>query len=248
MANRQWLEAVQRQLADSKLPSAYIQRFMEELSDHLEDLKEETMRNENDCAEQLGDPAQVADAAVVAYRKRTFFGRHPIAKFLAFGVSPLPAMLLTLILNAIFLGLLSQFLEYINVDMYLTRFFQKLDPNALKWMAAIFTLVLPTMLLAILYCRWARRSKVNKKWMLISCGIFSFLSLHLVYLVKISEVAGESQLCIGAGFGTQILLHLSFLQLTQMLGPLAVGLWYALRTKKKQPPTDETKEPLQAAA
>ena len=40
MANQPWLDEVRERLARQALPPSYIQRFMEELSDHLEDIKE----------------------------------------------------------------------------------------------------------------------------------------------------------------------------------------------------------------
>ena len=43
MANQPWLDEVRQRLAKHALPPSYVQRFTEELSDHLEDLKEENM-------------------------------------------------------------------------------------------------------------------------------------------------------------------------------------------------------------
>lgn len=243
MATQPWLDKVQRQLAENGLPPIYIRRFMDELADHFEDLKEETMNKETNSLSQLGDPNEIASAATVAYRQRTFFGRHPIVKFLAFGVSPMFTMLLTFSLAFLSLLLCMEFFEYIGIDAYTTSFFKKFDATVLKWVASTITLILPTMLLAILYCRWARRSELSKKWMLIPCGILSFLSLVMIYQVTISEIPGESTLCIGAGIGSSM-LYFSALRYTQMLVPLAVGLWFMRQTPKN---TDK-EEPLRAAA
>jgi hypothetical protein len=57
---------------------------MGELSDHLEDVKEDGM----EAVSRLGDPEQVADDAVTAYKRRSFLGRHPVAAFLVFAISP----------------------------------------------------------------------------------------------------------------------------------------------------------------
>ena len=50
---------------------------------------------EADAISRLGEPEQVAEAAVAAYRRRSFFGRHPILTFplafLVFAVSPVIA-------------------------------------------------------------------------------------------------------------------------------------------------------------
>ena len=58
--------------------------FAEELSDHLQDFKEDAMSTEADMYSQFGEPEQVANAALVAYQQHSFLGRHPTAAFLIF--------------------------------------------------------------------------------------------------------------------------------------------------------------------
>ncbi len=84
MESQPWLDRVRERLAKHVLPPSYVQRFMGELTDHLEDLKEENM--EADAVSRLGEPDQVADTAVAAYRRRPFLGRHCWARVLVFGV------------------------------------------------------------------------------------------------------------------------------------------------------------------
>ncbi len=43
MGEQLWLESVRQRLTKHDLPPSYVQRFTEELGDHLEDLKEEGM-------------------------------------------------------------------------------------------------------------------------------------------------------------------------------------------------------------
>ena len=94
MDSQPWLDRVRERLARQLLPSSYVQRFMEELTDHFQDITEETMRADESVLSRLGEPDQVANAAVTAYRRRSFLGRHPALKFLVFGVSPtIPAEL-----------------------------------------------------------------------------------------------------------------------------------------------------------
>ena len=245
MANRQWLEQLKRQLAEKRLPSTYIQRFMEELSDHFEDLTEDTMRNEEDCVAQLGEPAQVADAAVVAYRQRTVFGRHPVMKYLVFGISPSAAIILAFTLVLWGFMACTELCETLGMGEPLSSFFHSFDASALEWAAAIVTLMLPTMLLAIFYCRWARRSELGKKWIWISCSILAIIAVLPIYQVTMSDIPGESALRVVAGIGTGMIPH-TVLQYTQMLVPLAVGLWYLRRARDPQPTDQE--ESLRAAA
>ena len=74
MANQRWLDEVLSRLAERGLPLSYVQRFAEELSDHLEDFTEENMSTEANMSSRLGKPEEVADAAVTAYRRRGFLG------------------------------------------------------------------------------------------------------------------------------------------------------------------------------
>ena len=90
MANLPWLEEVQKRLYGHGLPPSYVRRFVAELMDHFQDLKEENMGA--DAVSRLGEPEAVAEAAVTAYRRRSFFARHPVLTFplplLVFAVSP----------------------------------------------------------------------------------------------------------------------------------------------------------------
>ena len=105
MAKRPWLDEVRGRLAKHGLPPAYVQRFVQELSDHFDDLKEENMGTEVDVSSRLGEPERVAQAAVAAYRRRSFLGRHPTAAFLVFAVSPLLMLLATMVTSLVLLGL-----------------------------------------------------------------------------------------------------------------------------------------------
>ena len=64
MDSQPWLDRVRERLARHVLPPSYVQRLMEELSDHLEDLKEEGM--EADAISRMGEAEQVAEAAATA--------------------------------------------------------------------------------------------------------------------------------------------------------------------------------------
>ena len=101
MANLPWLDEVLARLARRGLPPNYVRRFAEELSDHLDDLKEENMSKAVDVVSRLGKPEQVAEAAVTAYRRRSFLGRHPTAAFLVFAVSPLVSQIGFFVITAV---------------------------------------------------------------------------------------------------------------------------------------------------
>ena len=56
MAAPAWFDDLRRQLASRGLPPAYVERFVAELSDHLEDLKEENMSKDSERVSKSGGP------------------------------------------------------------------------------------------------------------------------------------------------------------------------------------------------
>ena len=268
MANQPWLDEVQRQLAENGLPPSYIRRFMDELADHLEDLMEETMsketnhfgsalphhrantspaehggRNETNHLAQLGEPSEIANAATIAYSQRTFFGRHPVAKFLVFGISPVFSMTLAFCFTLTCMILLCWLCNTYCAEQANNYIRSFKNPAAFgSWVMSVATLILPATLLTILYSRWADRSKLNPKWMLLSCFVVSIISMATAHIFIISEIPGKSTYTIGFSFPPAIPQ-----QYVQLLVPLVMGLWFMRRTRKKS--TEMNKEDsLQAAA
>jgi len=227
VANQDWLEEVQRRLAESNLPPAYIRRFMGELADHLEDVDEGNTSMEADVSSRLGDPNQVAEAAIASYRRRSFLGRHPTAAFLAFAISPVvPGFVLGCIVAAIICpavltggpvastvysilcivpSLLACCLGIVDVS-------GQAPPGVTLIVIGIVSMLTGLLaatgvlsgIVAFLYCKLARRVGMSKKWMLISC-----------VAVAVSMLPNHYD-------GT----CLSLLEFCQIVVPLAVGWWF----------------------
>lgn len=238
MANRLWLEQLERRLAEGKLPAGYIRRFVDELADHFEDLTEDAMRKEADVAIRLGQPDQVAEAAVAAYRRRTFFGRHPSAAFWIFGISPVIAMLSTFVAACLGVAAVSIACQKYGVRLADKSHLGGFDPAVLSWALALFTTVLPAVLLTWLYCGLARRCRIDRKWMLASCGVLAVIAMLPLQSIALSELPGRSLWTIGLGFPPGLL------QSVQLIVPLAVGLWLARPSRQRVP--QEERYPLAA--
>lgn len=243
MANRQWLEEVKRRLVENQLPPRYIRRFMDELADHLEDLMEEKkMSQEKNCLSQLGEPSQVAESAVVAYRQRTFFGRHPMAKFLVFGVSPLLSMVLGFCLMCFCVFLFCVACDKYGIPLSIENYLRSIkNPWAFDWGMSIITIIFPSVLLTFCYCRWIEKSNLSRRWMLLSCFMVAIIPFLMTQKFTISEIAGKSSYTIGLGLPPTVLQ-----QYVQMLTPLVVGLWF-MRQSRTNKPTD-SEESFRAAA
>jgi hypothetical protein len=132
---------------------------LEELTDHLEDLKEEGM--DQNSSSRLGKPEQVAEAAAVAYRRRSFLGRHPAAAFLVFAISPVVSFIVLFVAGCLLTGLI-----LFGVGM-------REMPNGIAGCAlclanSLPTVVIPSILAIILYCQLARRLGLGTTWILVS--------------------------------------------------------------------------------
>ena len=89
MDDRLWLDRLRAALAGRRLPAAYAERLAQELSDHFHDLTEEKMSTDAEI-ERLGDPEQVAEAALSC--RRGFFRRHRWLRMTTFVVLPVPLL------------------------------------------------------------------------------------------------------------------------------------------------------------
>jgi hypothetical protein len=222
MAKQPWLEAVERRLLAGKLPPEYIRRFMDELADHFDDITEETMSKEANVLFRLGEADQVADAAVVAYNQQSFFSRHPSAKFWFFGVSPLAAMISTFVLACLGIAAIGEIINRCGIQLSGKNWLGGVDPAAVEWGLTTITTILPAALLTFVYCKFARRFGINKKWMLVSCCVLAFVAMLPIQGVIFSDLPGKSLWKIGLG----LCLPPSLMQCIQLLVPLLLGWWF----------------------
>lgn len=172
MATQPWFDDVRRRLAKRGLPPEYVKRFVDELSDHFQDIEEENMGKEADVSCRLGESEQVAEAAVVAYRRRSFLGRHPLAAIAVFGVSPIVPLL--------FLGYVSEgILVLANAQFHFYPPFCSNDASSVAmalWplILAVFMAV-PLIVTSLLYCELAQWSGIGRKWMFMSCAVLAMI-------------------------------------------------------------------------
>jgi hypothetical protein len=230
MANRRWLDDVVAQLAGRGLPPAYVERFAEELSDHLQDLTEENMSMESELAARLGRPEQVAEAAAVAYRRRGYLGRHPAAAFLVFAISPVVSMALLIALGGIALVAIGMVCRSCGANMEFAPDQVGIGvARSLCFATTVVTIVIPSLLASILYCKLAARLGMGRKWMVVSAAVLAVMCLLCSSWMTLSNVPGKSAWTFGIGFPPNAL------QFVQLLVPLAVAGWFLRRTREQEP-------------
>jgi hypothetical protein len=231
---RQSLEQLVREMRRRGLPRPYIQRYVEELSDHINDFVEErsnAMSKEahgsTDLPPRIGDPIRLAQVAAAEYRRANFWGRHPIVTFL---LAPIPLVVVAWI--AVFV-----------LGMLIMSGRAESGDGADSWsIAAIWASivwfrvasVIPPALVALLLCYLARRGGLSWRWSLAACLLVAIVAGLFRGQLELPRSMSRGQLSLGFGFG----LAGWFQQLLQFSLPLATGLGFALRMAKQ--PADST--------
>jgi len=218
MEKRRWLEELRTLLAAQELPSAYIERMVLEMSDHLDEVMEEKsgMKIE-EVTDRAGNPVDLAQTVAEEYRKRLFCRRHSI---LTFVVLPVPALILLWVSFLVVqcgLGLL--------LRPFAAELADNTSPAALVLIIAIelvgFGLMMvPFCLPAAVLCRLARRSGQDWRWPMLSCAI---LCLWV-------GLRGSNPV----GFGPVGSLGLA--RCMVMALPLTIGAWCSWRRSHRNSP------------
>ena len=215
---------------------------MEELSDHFEDLKEENM--EADAISRLGEPEQLADNAVAAYRRRSFLGRHPMAAFLFFGVSPILSLILSLIgAVALVEGIFELFDKLLPGDEFCS-FLRHLGPfgrTISPYLLSMMFPMIPCVLGSLLHYKLARRFALSGRWVLLSCAVLAVLAGLSIWTVKVSDIPGQSVIQFGLGIPRDIVglpsviagVFTNPLRLVQFFIPLVIGWWFVRRMRDR---------------
>jgi hypothetical protein len=227
MVSLPWLDDVVVRMAGRGLPPAYVARLTEELSDHLQDLMEENMSMESEMVARLGRPEQVADAATVAYRQRSYLGRHPAAAFLVFAISPVVSMVLLIALGGAAVAAVGILCRHLGANMNLAP--DQVAAQLLCLATVLVTVVIPAVLASVLYCKLATRLCLGRKWIIVSTGVLAAICSLCTSCVTFSNIPGKSTLTFGLGFPPGIG------QLLQLLVPLAVACWFLWRTREQTP-------------
>jgi hypothetical protein len=208
MAKPLWRDRLRDELHKRGLPRAYATRLIQELTEHLADIRQQepSMKSEPKSAEDaLGSPERIAAAAAHELGRRTFAGRHP---FVTFVLSPLP--LITLLVAVIVLigrawGWLITPRE-VHAPTTLERFSAFLE---------MCLLCLSPFLVAWLFLEMGRRA-ARPVWGLATCGFLAFVALNFTPTIT----PGFEVYLSAGGF---LLYHPD--RLIQTALPLALALW-----------------------
>jgi hypothetical protein len=218
MAGPPWPDRLREELRKRRLPRAYSARLIEELTDHLADVKKEdrSMDAQSSGEERLGSPELLASVAQREMNRRSLVGRHP---FVAFTLSPIPIAFLSLILIAVagkaWWWLTTEVIHW---------------PGGAAWLGPLvetYVLRAVPFVFAWLFIRLSRRVG-RPEWGLLSCSLMSFLALNIRPDVKPDFTA-----VIPLGGFLGVFLAYQPDKAIQAALPLVLGLWSVWRMRDR---------------
>jgi len=228
---RPWLEKLRAELARRKLPSLYSERLLSELSDHVTDFLEDPMsmdatKDLGGLARQLGVPSHIAAAAVRERRAAHFGGRHPILSFVVLPVVLLPLLWTASIAAVLLVAKLLGFESGQAPSPVLDQWGQWTVPGV-----TFASLVLPIALCTALLCWLARRTAVNRKWLIAGCALVAVVGGAAMVRMVLPGVDHNGSLSFG--FGLKMIP--SPAQLAQFAVPLVIcGLFVWRETSRER--------------
>lgn len=233
MPGQTWFDALRGDLARRGLPRAYVERFLRELEDHVQDVfqeQEESMRMEAlememAVEQRLGGCEELAEQAVAKYRRANFAGRHPVWTFV---VAPLPAAILAWVLYLVLGSLVIGALVWaLGGGMEGLERLESEQPAAAVWAARSFynlSAFVPPAVVVLVWCRLARRSGRGWAWALASCLLIATIAGLFVWQLRFPTPEEKGALLLGLGFQPRLI------QAVQFAVPLAIAAAYAYRT------------------
>lgn len=205
MVSPPWLKDLRERLEQQALPPQYVERLLQELSDHSRDIQEEKgMDAEKACNlnTRMGEPTDLARFIGDEYRKRYFSQKHPVVMFAVMPVLLLLGIWAGLVLLAFIIG--SMFRE--APEWVLDSFTEQLIGYGSIW--------LPIALTRVIFCRAARHRRVNWRWSLLTATTLAVFPGMTISLVPSSIMIGFLPPKTVAAF-------------IQFLLPLVIGGWYS---------------------
>ena len=240
MGNPQWFDALRLELQHRRLPPRYVERLIQELTDHVNDLTEENLRMEAppslEMERTIGTPAEVAEAAAAQYPKPHFCGSHPIMTFV---VLPIPLVLLTFALSIATLAGTWEGIEFVlerlfgiaDSDDSLRQWLAR-APEA-SWMVGFGIVIVPLTLAMIVLRKLAAVSGKSWRWLLVAC-LLVLVAAKAMYVETIfSEIPGRSRIMMGLMWHSHP-FRFRGAEFLQCLVTLAIGGYLIWRLARRQ--------------
>jgi hypothetical protein len=237
MASQHWRDRLLAELHRQGLPSSYVSRLVEELTEHANDLFREnpSMDAETNVDARLGTPEQVAAVAKAEFGRRTFAGRHPVWTFLVGPVFAVVGSFVGTFLTVTLVWLaLAWLIDTATGGSLLAVDARDGQPSTFgPWLlfysySSIMRFV-PFALSAWIFVWLGHRSGL-RRWSIVACCMVAVLALFFRSKVTPENALGEAQWFVDFPFFPpgntwRATWRIGFSQILQAAVPLALGLW-----------------------
>lgn len=221
MNNLRWIERVGRKLVHQGLPQGYVRRVVGELRDHQQELLAaqtpdpgSSTADDEPAIIRLGNPNKLAGVIAGQFRRQHFAGRHPILSFVAAPLLMTVAGWSLLPLSLIGGGWAVETVLGIDFNAWISQQPARAQMAMNVWQNVILFGV--PALVALLICRWARRSAVSRGWIIGACVQTALLAFAMQVEITLPTAPGNGRLAMGLGLTTGMV---------RMMVPLLVTLW-----------------------
>lgn len=223
MARLPMHEVLKRELCRQGLPAHSVERLVQELTDHLDELYRNSkeagkMNTVEDLEKRLGSAQQLATMAAREHRRSYFVGRHPLLCCL---VAPIPLVLVCWTLSMLGAIGIAQALSWKLGD--------RLHVGVAEWPIWVVMLVssfpyymrfVPPVLATLLLTWQIRRAGLSLRWTLVSLILVALAAGTLVIQLRLPQSPGTGSLSLNFGipFGIRGVI--------QAAVPLATGILF----------------------
>lgn len=201
------------------LPQGYVRRVVGELRDHHSELLATQTpapgaAHADPAALRLGNPTKLAGVIAGQFRRQHFSGRHPWLSFVAAPMLLMIAGWSLLVFSLIGSDWFCENVLGVSLNEWTAQRPAKAQAAITIWQNVV--LFGTPAVVALLICRWARRSSVSRNWLIAACAITALLAFALQVEVVLPTAPGNGRLAMGLGLTTGML---------RMMVPLVVTLW-----------------------
>lgn len=222
MDPQSWLNELEKELQQRRLPRRYVMRLMRELSDHVMDELEKPMSKEDqqsaDLRERLGTPQGMAESAKQEYHSLTFAVRHPVWTFGVF-----PPFLFLILAIGIYIVSASLVESVFNLSSLATQ-------ENTKWTEVlaqgffIGCIVVASLVVTVVFAKIARKYALKRQWPMTAAVVVALVCGCLWTEVTSKTPEQRGRVTIGVS-GPIKPAKLSLQQIFQCAVPLVVAVW-----------------------
>jgi hypothetical protein len=233
MTLQRWRSRLVEELLRQGLPKKQVDRLVEELTDHAEDVLSENQSIDADQAleSRLGSPAQLAAVAKEEFKQSTFAGRHPL---LTFVVGPIATALGIFAITLLVIAFVTWSASLIDPEIEtnpISSAQNAIVAYRICQTVSLFFRFVPFVLSAWVFVTLSRRTGLHS-WSFLACLVVA-VSAFCFKSVAVLQSQPDRRVYIHVDLShIDLIDNLNFTQIMQAIVPLAFGTWLYWRCSR----------------